>query len=122
MSDTMNSPTCVVEAPPRRVGNRRVTVRYRCAPASCGNLYVDDDQAFQRAWLDNLSCSGVGLYLAKPVSPGAQIVLHLKETETKAVVEVAGHVVHVSLRDSFGWYIGLIFNRALDPNVLESLL
>ena len=57
---TLSSPPGAVGRPPSR--NRRVTIRYRCAPATTGRVCLVDDQEFQRAWVDNLSRGGAGLF------------------------------------------------------------
>ena len=45
----------------RARGNRRATVRYRCAPATVGKVFSANDHEFQRAWIQDLSLTGLGM-------------------------------------------------------------
>ena len=106
----------------QRVGNRRVTIRYRCAPATAGKLVTSEDHEYQRAWIDNLSRGGVGLFLSKPVAAGNVVVLHLKSPTGGQVHELSGQVVHATLREPYGWYVGIEFLEPLTEETLDSLL
>lgn len=118
----MPTPTESPAATPVRVTNRRVTVRYRCAPATAGKVLVAEDQEFQRAWVDNLSKGGVGLFLSKAVPEGGSITVHLKASLMGQVYELPGHVVHSTLREPYGWYVGIEFHQQINDDILDSLL
>ena len=106
----------------RSVGNRRITIRYRCAPATAGKVVAADDLEFQRAWIENLSCTGVGLYLSKPVTQGGVIVIQLKAPLDNNLYELSGHVMHSTLREPYGWYVGIEFLDPLTDDALDALL
>jgi len=105
----------------QRVGNRRVTIRYRCAPATAGAVIASDDQEFQRAWIDNLSRGGVGLFLSKPVAEGSLIVVQLK-SPGDAIHHLNGQIIHSSLREPYGWYVGIQFLEPISDETLDALL
>jgi hypothetical protein len=105
-----------------RVGNRRITIRYRCAPATAGKVMAADDVEFQRAWIDNLSRGGVGLFLNKPVAEGSIVSVQLKTPVGKNAYEFSGQVVHMNLREPYGWYVGIEFLELLSDDTLDVLL
>jgi len=110
------------ETLPQRVGNRRATIRYRCAPASTGAVFASDDHEFQRAWIDNISCGGIGLFLSKPIADGSVIAVQLKSSVDDATHQLNGQVIHSNLREPFGWYIGIQFVEPISADTLDSLL
>ncbi len=109
-------------ATPRAVGNRRITIRYRCAPATPGKVMTSEDQEFQRAWIENLSCTGVGLYLSKPVPSGSVVSIQLKAPLNNDIYELNGQVMHATLREPYGWYVGIEFLTHLTDEALDALL
>jgi hypothetical protein len=119
---TMHGTPFAEAASQPRVGNRRITIRYRCAPATAGKLMASDDLEFQRAWIDNLSRGGVGLYLNKPISQASMVSVQLKTPVGKNVYELSGQVVHSVLREPYGWYVGIEFLEALSDDTLDALL
>jgi hypothetical protein len=112
----------VAAATQPRIGNRRITIRYRCAPATPGKVVVSDDQEFQRAWIENLSRGGVGLYLNKPIANGSVVSVQLKASLGSSVYEMAGQVMYSVLREPYGWYVGIEFLEALTDDTLDLLL
>lgn len=104
------------------VGNRRITVRYRCAPATSGQLIASDDQEFQRAWIDNLSRGGVGLFLSKPIAVNSFASVQLKGKLSGQVFDLNGHVMHSTLREPYGWYVGIEFLEVISDETLDALL
>jgi hypothetical protein len=106
----------------RRVRNRRVMVRYQCAPATAGRIYIADDQEFQRAWIENLSIGGVGMYLSRPVAVGTLIVVEIRSHPSGTVHELGGEVKHSSLKEPYGWYVGVEFLQPINEVTLDALL
>ncbi len=106
----------------RSVSNRRITIRYRCAPATAGKVVATDDQEFQRAWIENLSRTGVGLYLSKPVLQGSVVSVQLKAPLDNNLYELSGQVMHATLREPYGWYVGIEFLEHLSDASLDALL
>ena len=112
----------LADASLQRLGNRRVTIRYRCAPATSGTVIASDDQEFQRAWIDNLSRGGVGLFLSKPVAEGSLIVVQLKAPQGEAIHHLNGQIIHSTLREPYGWYVGIQFLEPISDETLDALL
>jgi hypothetical protein len=103
-------------------GNQRATVRYRCAPAATGKLFLADDQECQRAWLINLSKRGLGLMLARPLPIGSTILVNLRGNDRRTLYELSGHVVHVTLQTQTDWLIGCELITALSDDDLDAIL
>jgi c-di-GMP-binding flagellar brake protein YcgR len=106
----------------RRVRNRRVTIRYACAPATAGAICVSDDQEFQRAWIDNLSKGGVGMYLNKSVPIGSIVLVQIKSQGSETMHELSGQVMHVHRKDPYGWQVGIEFLQPIADAELDAML
>ena len=106
----------------RRVRNRRVTIRYQCAPATDGRIYVAEDQEFQRAWIDNLSKGGAGMYLSKPLTVGTLLIVQLRSQPSGTVHEFGGTVRHSHMKEPYGWYVGVEFLQPLNDVLVDALL
>ena len=78
----------------KRAPNQRATIRYPCPPASAGRVYVAEDLAFIRAWLYNLSATGVGLLLSKPLTEGLLLTIQLKGVRQEKRYRLGAEVVH----------------------------
>ena len=74
-------------------GNRRATIRYRCAPATVGKILSADDQEYQRVWVLDLSMQGVGLQVARPLEPGHFLVVLMKTNDGKRLYELPAQVI-----------------------------
>ncbi len=105
-----------------RTGNKRATVRYRCAPATIGKLSLSDDHEFQHAWIENLSRAGVGLVLARPLGVGTDVLLQLRAAESDQVFEQVGQVAHCTRQPQGDWAVGCEFARPLAADDLDRLL
>ncbi len=103
-------------------GNKRATVRYRCAPATIGKLYLSDDQEYQHAWLVNLSLTGVGMILPRPVTVGSFVAIHIKSNTPGKTYELAAHVMHCTSLVHGEWNVGCELVHALAPEDLDLLL
>jgi hypothetical protein len=104
-----------------RAYNQRASVRYRCPPASVGRVYVADDLEFQRAWLVNLSTTGIGLSLGKPLAVGLDVMIQVKSHKSKKNFGLPAHVIHCTQQAS-DWLVGCQFAHALTKAELEDLL
>jgi hypothetical protein len=104
-------------------GNRRATVRYRCAPATMGKVYLADDQEFQRACIVNLSLKGIGLQIPRPLSAGQFVVVSLKSNDGAKNFELAAHVMHCDpLPLGEEWFVGCELTLPLSSDDLDQLL
>jgi hypothetical protein len=114
------SRTSTEEARRQARGNHRATVRYRCAPATPGKLYIADDQEYQRAWIMNLSKTGVGLVLPRPLAAGILLVIRMRGAN--GPVDLPAHVVHSTSQSPNEWMIGCELLQPLQDEVLDTLL
>jgi PilZ domain len=106
---------------PRR-GSDRATVRYRCAPATIGKLYAGEDHELQHAWVMNLSRTGMGFVVPRPLMPGLFIVVQVRGTATARVYELSAQVVHCTVGLQGEWTVGCAFAEPLSHEVLDNLL
>ncbi len=102
--------------------NQRATVRYRCPPATPGRIYRSEDLEFQRAWLQDLSMTGVGLLMAKPLERDIFVTIQIKSPNSKRTHQLNAHVVHSTQQASGDWLIGCQFLEPLVHEDLEDLL
>ena len=105
-----------------RVGNSRVTVRYRCPPATLGRLFLGEDHEFQRAWVVNMSQGGVGVLVSRPVPVGISVVLRVRAADCVDDRSFSAQVIHCTLHPSGEWLVGCEFGQPLTPEGLESML
>lgn len=106
----------------RRRDNHRATVRYRCAPATSGRLHAGDDQEFQRAWILDVSLSGFGLLLTRPMHAAMPVTIHLRGHQTLAMYEFDARVIHCTPQHGADWLVGCKLAHPLTPEILEDLL
>jgi hypothetical protein len=101
---------------------RRATVRYRCAPATIGKLYLSGEQVSQNAWLQNLSATGVGIILPQPVDVGVFVTVQIKCIDPQQTYELSAHVVHAAQQVGGDWVIGCELLNPLSAEDLDRLL
>jgi hypothetical protein len=106
----------------RGAENRRATVRYQCAPATSGSLFVIDKHELQRAWVLNLSVGGVGLMVSRALEPGLFVVIRIKAPTDGRLHELPARVVHSTKNPSGDWIVGCQFFQDLTLDELDSLL
>jgi hypothetical protein len=102
--------------------NRRAIIRYRCAPATIGKVVTVGDQLFQRAWIQDLSISGIGMDLARPISKGHLILISIKSNDNRKTFELSAQVMHCSALPHDQWHLGCEFAVPLTPDDLDQLL
>lgn len=103
-------------------GNQRFTVRYRCAPATPGKLHVAGDHEYQHAWLYNVSHTGIGLILSRPVPRGALVVIQARSHDRRRTFELAANVMHSTMLNQTDWLIGCDLIQELNDEQLDQLL
>jgi hypothetical protein len=104
------------------VQNHRATVRYRCPPASAGRVYLAEDVEFQRAWLHNLSATGIGLLLSKPLEHGLFVTIVLTGAHSNKKYPLPAHAIHATQQASGDWLVGCQFIDPLTDEDLDDLL
>jgi len=102
--------------------NRRASVRYRCAPATPGKIFLCDDQEFQAAWVLNLSTTGVGLLASRPLPDGAHLTVRVRSNQSKKWFDLSCRAVHISQQPSGEWILGCELDNPLTINDLDDLL
>lgn len=100
--------------------NHRATVRYRCAPATSGKVFLAEDNEVRRAWVMNISKTGIGVVLARPLPVGAFLTIQMRSSQ--GTVEMTAHVVHATRQHQAEWFVGCEFNEPLLDDELEELL
>ncbi len=103
-------------------GNQRATVRYRCPPATPGRVYAAEDLEYQRGWLQDLSATGIGLLMCKPLHNDLFVTIQLKSINSKKSYNLAAHVVHATQQPSGEWIVGCHFVDELSLEDLDDLL
>ena len=104
------------------VKNRRATVRYHCAPAAMGKVYAPDDVAFQFVWIMDLSRTGVGLIMSKPLAIGMRILLNLRTADGSRSFDMYAQVVRCFRQVTADYFLGCKFANPLNEEDLEYLL
>lgn len=102
--------------------NRRAIIRYRCAPATIGKVITPGDQIFQRAWIQDLSISGIGMDLTRPIAKGSFILIAIKSNDNRKTFELTAEVMHCSALPHDQWHLGCEFITHLTPEDLDQLL
>lgn len=105
-----------------RWANRRVTVRYHCAPATTGKILAADQQHVLRAWILDLSKGGAGLLLPRSLKIGQIITLQIVSPAQGDRREFAARIAHATQQRSGEWMIGCEFLSPLSTDQLDDLL
>jgi hypothetical protein len=100
---------------------RRTAVRYRCALATPGWLFFADGGTLE-AWIHNLSETGIGLNLSRPLDPGVALIVRMRGPAQEGQVALAARVVHCSPEGDGSWRVGCVFDQRLKPEALAALL
>ncbi len=102
--------------------NRRAAIRYRCAPATVGKVLSSDDQELQRAWILDLSRTGIGMELSRPLKPGQLVVITIRSNDATNLHELSALVKHCNAVPQGAWYVGCELMVGLSPEELEQFL
>lgn len=100
--------------------NHRATVRYRCAPATTGKVFLAEDQELRRAWVMNISKTGIGVILPRPLPVGASLTIQMRSS--LGTVDMTAHVIHATRQNQAEWFIGCEFTEPLLDDELDELL
>jgi PilZ domain len=101
---------------------RRAEPRYHCGPATAGRISKTDDETLRRAWVLNLSTTGVGLLLDSSLEAGTPLTIHLKSTDGSAFFDLPAHVAHATVQANGEWLIGCELAAKLRQDELDVLL
>ena len=119
MSQTSVTPGMVKSV---ALGNRRATIRYRCAPATIGKLISAEDHEFQLACVLDLSLRGIGMQVCRPIAAGRIMVIALKPNDGTKAIELSALVMHCNSLPHDEWYVGCELMTPLTSEQLEQLL
>ena len=101
---------------------RRAETRYHCGPATAGRVSQSDDETLRRAWILNLSATGIGLLLDGALEPGTQLIIHLKSNDAGTFFDLPARVAHATLQANGEWLIGCELTEKLRQDDLDALL
>jgi hypothetical protein len=80
------------------------------------------EQEWQRAWVLDISLTGVGLLLSRQLDPGLPVVVHLKSAAANKAFELSAIVCHASPQPDGDWVVGCKLNDKLTDEQLDALL
>ena len=109
-------------ASPPSPAQRRATVRYRCAPATRGRLFIANSYQSLQAWVVNLSVTGAGLLLNQPVEADSWVLIELESPTTSLTLEVSARVAHATRQPDGNWLLGCAFAKPLSTDELDAML
>jgi c-di-GMP-binding flagellar brake protein YcgR len=102
--------------------NLRASVRYHCPPAATGRLYLAEDVAYLRAWLQDISLTGIGLLLSKALDTGLFVTIQIKCENSEKTFSLCAHVIHSTQLATGDWIVGCQFVEQLNDDDLDHLL
>jgi hypothetical protein len=76
----------------------------------------------QRAWVFNLSSSGIGLLVDVAMEPDSQLIIHLQSARTGAVFDLLARVAHSTPQPNGEWLVGCKLAKQLSQEDLDALL
>ena len=103
-------------------GNRRTSVRYRCAPATIGKVVSAGDNELQVACIIDLSLTGIGMQVSRPIAAGHLIAVAIKSNDGMKTFDLSANVVHCNSVPHDEWYLGCRLTTPLTPEDLDNLL
>jgi hypothetical protein len=101
---------------------RRTAVRYRCAVGTVGRLSLADRSESMDVVIMNLSETGIGLTLDRPLEKGAQVTIMLRGPAPDNAVVLPSRVMHATADSDGTWRVGCMFGGRLMPETLLELL
>jgi hypothetical protein len=101
---------------------RRGAVRYRAGLATLGRVLFPETGESLEAWVQNLSTSGIGLTLTRPLDVGTAVVIRLVGTNKGVVLKLNATVAHSTQEIDGAWRVGCALEQPLTSEVLETLL
>lgn len=102
-------------------GDRRHTDRSVCDfTCACTPITLNRRGHFYHAKVRDLSCTGIGLLVNRPIEPGSFLAIRLDD---RGGLPLCAKVVHCTLRsDELGWVVGCTLTRQLTLDELDALV
>ena len=111
------------ESPPvEYVLCRRATPRYPCPRDLLIRFVVRPSFANIRAYVRDISLGGIGLFLDRPLEPGAVVALQMSDNAELAAPMFRARVAQVTPLPGDGWIIGCEFFDRLRENELALIV
>jgi hypothetical protein len=101
---------------------RRGAVRYRAGPATLGRIFFSETSESQEAWVLNLSQTGIGLTLCRPLEIGTGLTIRLTGANKGVSLTLRARVAHSTHEVDGTWRMGCALEQPLTPDILETLL
>jgi hypothetical protein len=97
-------------------------VRYHCAPATPGKVFLPEDHEYQRAWVENLSRNGIGLIFDRYVPQHTVLTVRMHVADSNDPVDLVAQVMHVEQRRDGDIYVGCELIQPISLELLDALL
>ncbi len=120
VTPTLSTPDGKIK--PNRRGNCRATIRYRCAPATIGKVISTDNHDFQTAWIIDLSLTGLGIQLMRPLTVGQPVTITVRSYDNSRRFVLTGRVVHCNPCPQGEYIAGCELNKPLTHEDLDQIL
>jgi hypothetical protein len=104
------------------LGNRRATIRYRCAPATIGKVVSAEDHEFQFAWVVDLSLKGLGMQVSRSLKPGRFLMISIKTSDGRKSFDLSARVKYCNQIPHGEYSVGCELVTPLTPDDLDQLL
>jgi hypothetical protein len=101
---------------------RRKAERFRCPIASLGKLNLPNNPENLDVWVKNLSRTGIGINLGRPLDVGTDVIVCLKGPDQKTYFRKESRVIHATAEVDGTWRVGCEFANELTEDELDSLL
>jgi hypothetical protein len=100
---------------------RREAERFLPEPSSICRVVSDTQDEVARATVRDLSATGIGLLVRKPIKPGSVLILNLEVRECRLPRPLPVRVMHAAPADEGNWLVGCQFVRRLSEPELQIL-
>jgi hypothetical protein len=100
---------------------RREAERFLPEPSSICRVVSDVQDEVARATVRDLSATGIGLLVRKPIKPGSVLILNLEVRECRLPRPLPVRVMHAAPAAEGNWLVGCQFVRRLSEPELQIL-
>jgi hypothetical protein len=107
---------------PSAPDDQRTWVRFPCRVRAACQVVADPPEAAWPAEVLDISPSGIGLGVGRPIEPGTLLNLDLQDPAGRITTSMLACVVHVTDREGGGRALGCNFIRELSEQELQALL
>ena len=101
---------------------QRAATRYACPPATLVLVCLTDTDKHVEGWAQELSQTGIGLELARPLAVGSAAVVRMHARKPLGTLMLPARVKHATLLVDGSWRVGCALDRPLDRDTMDALL